>query len=154
MLQVGDRAPDFTLPDADMELYSLSNFVGRTLVIYFYPKDDTPGCTIQANEFTDLLEEYERAGAHVVGVSRDDCFSHQAFRDKYGIKLMLLADVDGDACNSYGVWQEKEKHGIKKMGVVRSTFVIDKEGIIRFVRYGVSPKDHARKMLEVVRQLE
>ena len=153
MLQVGDRAPDFSLPDADMELQSLSNFAGRTLVIYFYPKDDTPGCTIQANEFTDLLDESERASARVVGVSRDDCFSHQAFRDKYGLKVTLLADVEGDACNSYGVWQEKEKHGVKKMGVVRSTFVIDKDGIVRYVRYGVSPKEHAQQMLEVVRGL-
>ncbi len=153
MLQVGDRAPDFSLPDADMEIRNLSDFAGRTLVLYFYPKDDTPGCTIQANEFTDLLDEYERAGANVIGVSRDDCFSHQAFRDKYGLKVTLLADVEGDACDSYGVWQEKQKHGIKKMGVVRSTFVIDRDGVVRYARYGISPKDHARQMLDLVREL-
>ena len=153
MLKEGDRAPDFTLPTADMEVRSLADYSDRALVLYFYPKDDTPGCTMQANEFTELLDEFEKTGAHVVGISRDDCFSHQAFRDKYGLKITLLADVDGDACTSYGVWQEKEKNGVKKMGVVRSTFLIDKAGIVRYAEYGVSPKDHAEHMLELVRDV-
>ena len=153
MLQVGENAPDFSLPNADMEMRNLSDFAGRALVLYFYPKDDTPGCTLQANEFTDLLDEFEQSGAQVVGVSRDDCFSHQAFRDKYGLKVTLLADVDGDACESYGVWQEKEKNGVRKMGVVRSTFVIDKDGIIRYAVYGVAPKEHAKQMLGMVQEL-
>ena len=153
MLQEGDRAPDFSLPTADMEVRSLADFSGRALVLYFYPKDDTPGCTIQANEFTELLDQFEEAGAHVVGVSRDDCFSHQAFRDKYGLKITLLADVEGDACASYGVWQEKEKNGVKKMGVLRSTFLIDRSGTVRYAEYGVSPKDHAERMLELVRDV-
>ncbi len=153
MLQEGDRAPDFSLPTADMEVRSLEDFSGRALVLYFYPKDDTPGCTIQANEFTELLDQFEEAGAHVVGVSRDDCFSHQTFRDKYGLKITLLADVEGDACASYGVWQEKEKNGVKKMGVLRSTFLIDQSGTVRYAEYGVSPKDHAERMLELVRDV-
>ncbi len=153
MLQEGDRAPDFSLPTADMEVRSLEDFSGRALVLYFYPKDDTPGCTIQANEFTELLDQFEEAGAQVVGVSRDDCFSHQAFRDKYGLKITLLADVEGDACASYGVWQEKEKNGVKKMGVLRSTFLIDQSGTVRYAEYGVSPKDHAERMLELVRDV-
>ena len=153
MLQEGDRAPDFSLPTADMEVRSLEDFSGRALVLYFYPKDDTPGCTIQANEFTELLDQFEEAGAQVVGVSRDDCFSHQAFRDKYGLKITLLADVEGDACASYSVWQEKEKNGVKKMGVLRSTFLIDQSGTVRYAEYGVSPKDHAERMLELVRDV-
>ncbi len=153
MLKEGDRAPDFSLPTADMEVRSLADFSSRALVLYFYPKDDTPGCTIQANEFTELLDKFEEAGAYVVGVSRDDCFSHQAFRDKFGLKITLLADVEGDACASYDVWQEKEKNGVKKMGVLRSTFLIDRTGIVRYAEYGVSPKDHAEHMLELVRNL-
>ncbi len=153
MLKEGDRAPDFTLPTADMEVRSLADYSDRALVLYFYPKDDTPGCTMQANEFTELLDDFEETGAHVVGISRDDCFSHQAFRDKYGLKISLLADVEGDACSSYGVWQEKEKNGVKKMGVVRSTFLIDRSGIIRYAEYGVSPKDHAEQMLALVRDV-
>ncbi len=153
MLQPGDKAPDFMLPSADMHVHSLKDFSDRSLVLYFYPKDDTPGCTMQANEFTELLEEFERAGAYVAGVSRDDCFSHQAFRDKFGLKVTLLADVEGDACNSYGVWREKERDGVKKMGVVRSTFLIDKKGIIRYAEYGVAPKEHARRMLDLIREL-
>jgi peroxiredoxin Q/BCP len=142
MLQEGDKAPDFSLPDADMEIRNLSDFAGRKVILYFYPKDDTPGCTMQATEFTDLLDDFDRAGAQVVGISRDDCFSHQAFRDKYGLKIMLLADVDGDACCSYGVWQEKEKNGVN-----------DQDGVVRYAQYNVSPKDHADQMLALVRDL-
>jgi peroxiredoxin Q/BCP len=153
MLRPGDRAPEFSLPDADMQIRTLRDFSGRALVLYFYPKDDTPGCTIQATDFTELLDEFERAGAVVVGVSADDCFSHQAFRDKYGLKVTLLADVEKEACNSYGVYQEKEKNGIKAMGIVRSTFVIDTEGTVRHAEYGVAPKGHAAKVLEMVKEL-
>ena len=153
MLAPGDRAPNFSLPDTDMQLRTLADFAGSVLVLYFYPKDDTPGCTIQATDFTELLDEFEATGAAVVGVSGDDCFSHQAFRDKYGLKVALLADVEKEACNSYGVYQEKEKNGVKAMGIVRSTFVIDPRGTIRFAEYGVAPKGHAAKVLEIVRDL-
>jgi peroxiredoxin Q/BCP len=152
MLQVGDQAPDFSLPDADMEYRKLADFAGKTLIMYFYPKDDTPGCTIQANDFTDLTEDFEGAQAHIVGVSGDDCFSHQAFREKYGLKITLLADVEREVCRDYGVIQEKEKDGVKKTGIVRSTFVIDPQGVIRYVEYGVSPKGHARMLLDFIRQ--
>ena len=153
MLAPGDRAPNFSLPDTDMQLRTLADFAGSVLVRYFYPKDDTPGCTLQATDFTELLDEFEAAGAAVVGVSADDCFSHQTFRDKYGLKVTLLADVEKEACNSYGVYQEKEKNGVKAMGIVRSTFVIDARGKIRFAEYGVAPKGHAAKVLEIVRDL-
>jgi peroxiredoxin Q/BCP len=152
MLRIGDRAPDISLPDADMEVRALSELGGRLVVLYFYPRDDTPGCTIQANEFSDLQEEFESAGATVVGVSPDDCFSHQAFRDKYGLSVMLLADVEGEAAMAYGVLQEREKDGVRRTGVVRSTFLIDRDGVIRHAEYGVSPKEHARRMLELVRR--
>ncbi len=149
MLHVGDKAPDIFLPDSEMGIRSLADFAGTRLVLFFYPKDDTPGCTIQANEFSDLVDDFETVGTTVVGVSMDDCFSHQRFRDKYGLNLILLADVEGEVCSSYGVLQEREKNGVKKVGLVRSTFVIDPDGK---VEYGVSPKGHADKILNLVRQ--
>ena len=153
MLQLGSPAPDFTLPDADMEMVNLSKLKGKTVVLYFYPKDDTPGCTVQAIEFSDLEDEFNAAGALVLGVSRDDCISHAGFRDKHGLAVALLSDEDGKVCEKYGVWQEKEKDGVKKMGIVRSTFVIDKEGVLRHVQYGVSPKGHATEILNMIKEL-
>jgi peroxiredoxin len=100
-------------------------------VIYFYPKDDTPGCTMEALDFTDLQPEFDAAETDVVGISRDTCTSHGAFRDKYGLNVQLLADTEGEACEAYGVWREKEAHGEKRMGIVRSTFIVDKGGVIR-----------------------
>lgn len=152
MLKTGDMAPAIELPDTDMNPRSLAEFAGNWVLVYFYPKDDTPGCSIQANDFTDLSEEYAEAGITVLGISADDCFSHQAFRQKFGLKVILLADVERTACNDYGVYQEKEKNGIKKMGIVRSTFVIDPDGRLAYVEYGITPKDHARKMLGFVRK--
>ena len=153
MLQVGDKAPDFTLPDSEMHMRSLAELLDQTLVLYFYPKDDTPGCTLQATEFSELVEGFSEAGARVVVISQDDCFSHQVFRDKYGLKVALLADVDGEACDGYGVLQDKEKNGVKTRGIVRSTFVIDSSGVVQFAKYGVSPGHHASEMLELVREL-
>ncbi len=153
MLREGDKAPDIALPDSEMVMRDLGEFAGTVVVLYFYPKDDTPGCTIQATDFTDMLEDFEAAGALVIGVSMDDCFSHQAFRDKYGLKVTLLADVEGEVCRAYGVLQEREKDGVRKEVIVRSTFVIDREGVLRHVQYGVAPKDHAGQMLELVRGL-
>jgi peroxiredoxin Q/BCP len=135
-----------------MNVRTLNEFSGENVVLYFYPRDDTPGCTIQANEFTDLIDEFDRANIRILGVSTDDCFSHQSFREKYGLKIILLADVEKEVCNRYGVIQEKEKDGIKKTGIVRSTFVIDPEGRLSYVEYGVSPKGHARKILDFVKQ--
>jgi thioredoxin-dependent peroxiredoxin len=152
MLSTGDMAPAIELPDSDMNLRTLAELAGNWVVVYFYPLDDTPGCTIQANEFTDLIDDYAAAGIQVLGISTDDCFSHQAFRQKYGLRVTLLSDVDQEVCNRYGVIQEKEKDGVRKPGVVRSTFVIDPDGRLASVEYGVTPKDHARRMLEFVRQ--
>ncbi|UHD18681.1 peroxiredoxin [Thiocapsa bogorovii] len=154
MLQPGDHAPVFTLPNADMGRVSLDQLLGqRNLVIYFYPKDDTPGCTMEALDFTDLQADFDAAETDVVGISRDTCTSHGAFRDKYGLTVQLLADTEGEACEAYGVWREKEAHGEKRMGIVRSTFVVDKSGVIRHALYDVKPKGHAAQILELVQAL-
>jgi peroxiredoxin len=154
MLKPGDKAPVFSLPNADMERFNLEQLIGlRNLVIYFYPKDDTPGCTMEALDFTDLQPHFEAAEADVLGISRDTCTSHGAFRDKYGLSVHLLADPDGEACEAYGVWQEKEAHGERRMGIVRSTFVVDKQGVIRHALYDVKPKGHAAQVLELVQGL-
>ena len=153
MLKAGDVAPDFVLPDADMQMTDSSSLVGSPYVIYFYPKDDTPGCTIEGIEFTELMGDFEALGVAVIGVSKDTCVSHAAFRDKYGLSIHLLADVEGQLCDAYGVWQEKEKNGEKKMGILRSTFIVDLEGRIRHAIYDVKPKGHAERVLELVRSL-
>jgi peroxiredoxin Q/BCP len=153
MLQPGSTAPDFSLPDADMEMLKLSKLRGKNVILYFYPKDDTPGCTVEAIEFSDLEDEFIKQNTVILGVSKDDCLSHAAFRDKHGLAINLLADVDGKVCEKYGVWQEKEKDGVRKMGIVRSTFVIDPEGHIRHAQYGVVAKGHAHEILDIVKTL-
>jgi len=153
MLSVGDQAPAFELPDADMNMTRSEDFAGQHYVLYFYPKDDTPGCTLEAQEFTDLEDDFSAASTQVLGVSKDTCVSHGKFRDKYGLSVRLLADVEGQLCEAYGVWQEKEKNGEKKMGIVRSTFIVDSGGVIRHAQYGVTPKGHAEQILELVKGL-
>jgi peroxiredoxin len=154
MLKPGDKAPVFSLPNADMERFNLERLIGsRNLVIYFYPKDDTPGCTMEALDFTDLQPHFEAAETDVLGISRDTCSSHGAFRDKYGLSVHLLADTDGEACEAYGVWQEREAHGERRMGILRSTFIVDKQGLIRHALYDVKPKGHAAQILDLVRAL-
>ena len=154
MLKPGDPAPEFELPSADLEMVQSSALFGKTnLVIYFYPKDDTPGCTMEAIDFSDRLEEFKTEETQVLGVSMDNCLSHGDFRDKHGLTILLLSDTDGSLCQAYGVWQEKEAHGEKRMGIVRSTFVIDKEVIVRHALYDVKPKAHAAQVLELVKAL-
>ncbi len=154
MLKAGDTAPIIEMPDADMNPIHTNELKGKkNLILYFYPKDDTPGCTLEAQEFSDLIEEFEAADTVVYGVSKDNCVSHAEFRDKYGLTVNLIADVDGEACRAYGVWQERERNGEKVMGLVRSTFIIDKQGIVRHAFYNVKPKGHAAQMLELVRAL-
>jgi len=154
MLEKNQIAPAFTAPNQNDEIISLADYKNsKNVVLYFYPKDDTPGCTIEANQFTELASEFDIADTVILGVSKDSCDSHQAFIEKYGLKLDLLADTSGELCNSYGVWQEKEKNGIKKMGIVRSTFIINKSGILSEALYGVSPEGHAQAMLDKVKGL-
>lgn len=148
MLEKNQKAPEFSSPNQGNTIVSLSGFHGKQRVIlYFYPKDDTPGCTIEANQFTALAAEFAAIDTIVIGVSKDSCECHSAFIDKFGLKIDLLADTSGEICESYGVWQEKEKNGVKKMGIVRSTFLIDKQGILQDVMYGVNPEGHAAEML-------
>ncbi len=153
MLKVAQSAPGFVLPDAEMEMLKLSDYKDKkTVVLYFYPKDDTPGCTIEAIDFSDMEPDFARLDTVVLGVSKDDCISHAAFRDKHGLAVRLLADVDGEVCGLYGVWQEKEKDGVKRMGIVRSTFIIDKQGRVRHALYGVNAKGHAAEVLKLIKE--
>ena len=154
MLKPGDVAPDFELPNADLEMIRLEDFQGENgLVLFFYPKDDTPGCTIESLDFSDLEDEFEKHGYMVLGISRDDCESHGNFRDKHGLNVRLLSDVDGVMCEAYNVWREKEAHGQIRAGILRSTFVVDKQGVIRHALYDVKPKGHAAHVLELVKAL-
>src|SRR5689334_912124 len=116
MLKEGEAAPSFDLPDPDMEMVSLASFNGKNVVLYFYPKDDTPGCTLEAIEFSDLEDEFAALHTAVLGVSMDDCMSHGSFRDKHGLSVQLLADADGEVCRRYGVLQEREVDGKKRTG--------------------------------------
>jgi len=155
MLEKNQTAPAFSAPNQHNEMISLSDYQGnKNVVLYFYPKDDTPGCTIEANQFTELASEFAKADTVVLGVSKDSCESHQAFIDKFGLEVELLADTTGELCDTYGVWQEKEKKGVKKMGIVRSTFVINKEGELVDAIYGVGADGHAQEMLEKVKELK
>ena len=154
MLEKNQTAPAFSSPNQHNEIVSLSAYQGKqNVILYFYPKDDTPGCTIEANQFTELASEFAKLDTVVIGVSKDSCQSHQAFIDKYGLKVDLLADTSGELCEAYGVWQEKEKNGVKKMGIVRSTFVINKQGIVEEAQYGVTADGHAQEILDMVRSL-
>lgn len=153
MLQTGDIAPDFELPDADMTIAKLADYRGKPLVLFFYVRDDTPGCTTEAIEFSDLEADFARRQCAVVGVSRDDCIRHGAFRDKHGITVRLLADKDGVACQAYGVLVQREVDGVARESVNRSTFIIDAGGMIRHVLQGVTPKGHAAEVLGLVKEL-
>lgn len=154
MLEKNQSAPAFSTPNQHGNTINLSDFNGdKNVVLYFYPKDDTPGCTIEANQFTELASDFAQADTVVLGVSKDSCESHQAFIDKFGLEVDLLADTSGELCDSYGVWQEKEKNGVKKMGIVRSTFIIDKAGSLVEAIYGVVADGHAQAMLDKVKSL-
>jgi len=154
MLKQGDIAPGFELPTSDMTMLNLAEFRGgKNVVLYFYPKDDTPGCILEGIEFTELLDDFAAIGTVVLGVSKDNCISHAGFRDKHGLVVQLLADVEGLVSEAYGVWQEREKGGVKRMTLVRSTFIIDKQGVIQYALYNVHPKEHAADMLELVQGL-
>ncbi len=154
MLQVGQPAPAFALPDADMETFDLGALNGKKhAVIFFYPKDGTPLCTVEACDFSDHEEEFGRLGCVLIGISRDDCLTHAEFRDNNGLSVRLLADVDGEVSRKYGVLQYREKDGAKKLCVVRSTFVVDREGRVRHALYDVNPRGHAAEVFQLVKEL-
>lgn len=154
MLKEGQAAPMFVLPDADMEVVELAEFSGKqNVILFFYPRDNTPGCTLEATDFSDHEDEFARLDAVIIGISRDDCISHAEFRDKHGISVRLLSDSEGAVCKQYGVWQAKEVDGVKKFGIVRSTFIIDKKGVLRAAMYGVNAKGHALEVLRAVKEI-
>jgi peroxiredoxin Q/BCP len=147
MIQDGDKAPDFELPTESGEAIKLSRLKGRPVVVYFYPKDDTSGCTAEAKDFTRLAPDFKKAGVEVIGISPDSPESHQKFAKKYELKVRLAADADKAVANAYGVWVEKSMYGRKYMGVERSTFLIDKSGRIAKAWRKVKVPGHAEEVL-------
>lgn len=155
MLETQQPAPLFRSFNQNNQLVNLADYVGdKNVVLYFYPKDDTPGCTIEANDFTALAGEFAKLNTVVIGVSKDSCQSHTDFIKKYGLKVDLLADESGQLCEAYDVWREREKNGVKSMHVLRSTFIIGKDGKLADVAYGVNHEGHAQETLEKVRRLQ
>ena len=150
MLEAGDRAPDFKLEGDDGKTHSLKEFAGKTLILYFYPKDNTPGCTTQACEFRDSAAAYKKKKAVVVGISPDKATTHGKFRDKFELNFLLLADPDHKVAEAYGAWGDKVLYGRKYKGIIRSTFIIDEKGKVASAHYKVSPKGHAAAMLEAI----
>jgi peroxiredoxin Q/BCP len=147
MLQAGDRLPELDVVDDTGRHLSTTELAAGTLVLYFYPKDDTPGCTNEAGQFRDAFDEFERRGATIVGVSRDSVASHQKFKTKYGIPYTLIADTDSRLCDAFGVIVEKTMYGIKRMGLARSTFVIDAGGAVVKVWPNVKVDGHVQAVL-------
>ena len=147
MLKIGMLAPDFALPDSEGREHKLSDYLGKKIVIYFYPKDNTPGCTRQACAFASAYDEFRRRDIVVIGISRDSVASHKKFAEKYNLPFILLSDPDLVAIQSYGVWQEKKLYGKTSFGVVRTTFIIDETGKISAVMPKVKPDTNAEEIL-------
>ena len=150
MLETGMKAPQFTLADAKGNKVSLEDFAGKKVVLYFYPKDNTPGCTRQACAFAAAYDAFNAKNAVIVGVSRDGAASHAKFAEKYSLPFILLSDPDLEAIKAYGVWQEKKLYGKTSMGVVRTTFIIDEEGVITHIMPKVKPDTNAAEVLALL----
>ncbi len=153
MIQEKMKAPDFNLLDEDGIPHTLSEYHGAPLILYFYPKDNTPGCTTEACSFRDDYSAYEKAKVTILGVSADSVKSHKKFKEKYQLPFTLLSDPEHTVCEAYGVWAEKQMMGKKYMGILRTTFVINKNGEIAKVFEGVKPSEHSKEVLEVVKNL-
>lgn len=153
MLDEGAPAPDFTLPQDGGDGVTLSNLKGKTVVLYFYPRDDTSGCTKQAIAFTDQMAEFEAAGAIVLGISKDTVAKHGKFRAKHNLGVALLSDAESDVCERYGVWAEKSMYGKTYLGIERSTFIIDGTGTVRSVWRKVKVPGHVEAVLDAVKAL-
>ena len=147
MLEVGKKAPDFELPDQNGEMHKLSDYAGKKVILYFYPRDNTPGCTKQACGFGELYPEFSEKGAVVLGVSKDSVASHKKFEEKYQLPFVLISDPELVAIKAYDVWQEKNMYGKKVMGVVRTTYLINEEGYIEKVFGKVKAAENANQML-------
>ncbi|MGI6003476.1 MAG: peroxiredoxin [Lachnospiraceae bacterium] len=152
MLEVGTKAPDFTLPDQNGVMHSLQEYAGRKLILYFYPKDNTAGCTKQACGFSELYPQFTEKGAEVVGVSKDSVASHKRFEEKYGLKFTILSNPDLDVLQAYDVWKEKKSRGKVSMGVIRTTYLIDENGIIVRAFDKVKAADNPAQMLDELAQ--
>ena len=148
MLETGMKAPGFTLQDKDGRNVSLSDFAGKKVILYFYPKDNTPGCTRQAQAFSTAYEKFKKMNIEVIGISKDSAASHTKFAEKYSLPFVLLSDPELNAIKAYGVWQEKKLYGKVSMGVVRTTFVIDEQGNIEKIMPKVKPDTNAAELLE------
>lgn len=151
MLQIGEKAPDFTLPDKDGKEISLKDFLGKKVVIYFYPKDSTPGCTKQACGFSENFKKFEENNVVVLGISKDSQKSHQNFTNKYDLKITLLSDTERQAIENYGVWQEKKLYGKVSMGIVRTTFIIDEQGNIEKIFDKVKAAENPEQVLQYLK---
>ena len=150
MLEAGMKAPQFTLTDGKGNTVSLADYLGKKVVLYFYPKDNTPGCTRQACAFAGAYGEFAERGVEVIGISKDSTESHRKFAEKYGLPFILLSDPELTAIKSYGVWQEKKLYGKLSFGVVRTTFIIDEQGNIEAVMPKVKPDTNAAQILEML----
>lgn len=151
-LEAGKKAPKFTLPDQDGKNVSLEDFAGDPVVLYFYPADDTPGCTKEACQFNDNLRAFNRAGVKVIGISPDGAAKHRKFKEKYHLRFPLLSDTERTVMKSYGAWGDKTMYGKKTEGVIRSTFLVDAKGVVERAWYNVRADGHADKVLEEVRR--
>ena len=147
MLEIGTKAPEFTLPDQNGIEHSLSDYLGKKVILYFYPRDNTAGCTKQACGFGDLYPQFEEKGAVVIGISKDSVASHKKFEEKYGLPFTLLSDTEKTVIQAYDVWKEKKNYGKVSMGVVRTTYLIDEEGIIIKAFGKVKAADNPQQML-------
>jgi len=154
MLNEGSKAPDFELQDQNGKVHKLSDYRGKWVVLYFYPKDLTPGCTTEACKFRDEFPKFEGVNAVVFGVSKDSIARHEKFASKYELSFPLLSDEEGKLCGDFGVWQEKSMYGRKYMGIVRSTFIIDPQGIVAKVYPKVKVKEHAAEVLNDLREMQ
>jgi len=152
-VNIGDKAPDFTMPTDGNGSVTLSKLKGKPVVLYFYPKDDTSGCTAEACGFRDSFPDYGKTGALVIGVSRDSVASHDKFKKKYELPFILASDDKGDVTESYGVWVEKSMYGRKYMGIDRSTYLIDKDGVVRNIWHKVKVPGHVAQVLKAVNDL-
>ncbi|MGN1155023.1 MAG: thioredoxin-dependent thiol peroxidase [Agathobacter sp.] len=148
MLETGTKAPDFQLPDQDGKMHALSDYLGKKVILYFYPRDNTPGCTKQACGFSELYPQFQEKDAVVLGVSKDSVASHKKFQEKYNLAFTLLSDVELEAIQAYDVWKEKKNYGKVSMGVVRTTYLIDEKGVIVKAFDKVKAADNPAQMLE------
>ena len=153
MVNEGDPVPDVAMAGPEGKAISPHDFRGQKLVLYFYPKDDTSGCTAEAQAFTALAEDFEKAGTWVIGISKDDAKSHAKFTSKYGLKVSLASDPDGSVCEAFGTWVEKSMYGRKYMGIERATFLVDRDGVVKKVWRKVKVTGHAEEVLEAAREL-